>query len=778
MAGEDPQQSEDLVAHGVPGTEGVPSARIDREFDETALSNPFWLHRPPRTTDIHAAFVTEIDVDSAGEYLLAVQASASFAVWLDGDPIVEGPLRYVPAMPEFHEQSIHLSTGHHRLAVHAHGEGLTTRRTAPLPNFMWVRLSTRNGEVPLMWRGRHLHEYEQTKIRTSPLQGWLESIPVAWKEDWRNEDTRGTDWNEVGTVPALSDVLGTPTRTDAPLATSTVTAIVPMAAGRYRDSYTGYRLDDPTVQFMLADCDPPRDDDADGVWTRYDLGRVRIGRLAVTVRCTSPATVTVCYAEKLAPDGRPSPAVALSTGPTHMLQYIAVDAGTTRIEPFQSLGGRYIEVRVRSSAPVKIVDAEFLERDSLGGPTGLFACSDLRLNRIWQIGIDTLRSAAEDALVDSVRERAEWVGDVVSSALNLLAAGWGDYRLVRRALLHAAAAARPDGLVAGCGPGELIYLGTYAAQWTSACVRTAELEGSLEVLVQFEDVARANLRAIVKLIAPDGTHNLPWCFVDWGYSASPDRPDVAVLCHVLSAIRAWCRWLTLLKRGQERPEWETVANWLENLIRQQPGDGYHALVLAEHAGLRRAEDVASAVVWNLRSGFPFNQSAARLRDPLQVQSGAVTPYFTNYSVATLLRAGHGREVADLWADGWGWMLDRGATTWWEVFDDRWSHCHYWSGAPTWQLSQFVLGVHPTLDATGPAVSLRVNDVGVESASGRVPIPGGGWADVQWSHRLPNLLDYELRLDRETPVDVDSNRRLLPSGSHHFTLEKRLGDLYW
>ncbi|MFP3822538.1 hypothetical protein SB658_27975, partial [Bacillus sp. SIMBA_008] len=74
-----------------------------------------------------------------------------------------------------------------------------------------------------------------------------------------------------------------------------------------------------------------------------------------------------------------------------------------------------------------------------------------------------------------------------------------------RALLHAAAGAREDGLVAGCGPGELIYLGTYAAQWFDACLHLAVTERSTSALEDFLDVGRANIRAIDASIHDDGT---------------------------------------------------------------------------------------------------------------------------------------------------------------------------------------------------------------------------------------------------------------------------------
>ena len=263
-----------------------------------------------------------------------------------------------------------------------------------------------------------------------------------------------------------------------------------------------------------------------GSWVRYDLGRIRIGHLELTVETDRPAEVIIAYADRLDPRGQVAPVVALSTGPTRMIQRYAVAPGRTRIEPFGALGGRFVEVRTTGDARVR--DVAFRDRDFLGPPRGEFGCDDPVLDRIWQVGLDTLRACAEDVLIDSIRERGEWVGDVMASAVDLLAVGWGDQRLVHRALLHAAACARDDGLVAGCVPGEPIYVGTYAAQWLNVCLQVAEITADNTGLVELEQAGRANVEALLAMIAADGSTTLPWNFVDWGHAPEPGRPDTGL----------------------------------------------------------------------------------------------------------------------------------------------------------------------------------------------------------------------------------------------------------
>ena len=67
---------------------------------------------------------------------------------------------------------------------------------------------------------------------------------------------------------------------------------------------------------------------------------------------------------------------------------------------------------------------------------------------------------------------------------------------------------------------------------------------------------------------------------------------------------------------------------------------------------------------------------------------------------------------------------RGRTTWVEVFDTRWSHCHQWSGAPTWQLSRYVLGLDPRFDRAINSFDLILHPGSLQQANGRIPLPLG------------------------------------------------------
>jgi alpha-L-rhamnosidase len=720
-----------IEPHGVDGIQGRPAAELPF-VRPRKLDSALWLNeRRADQPDVHAAFRCTFQA-GGGAVTVRIVGVTAFAAWLDGEPLVDGPVRFAPAHPEYQEVRISPAAGLHVIAVHVRSDRLTTRATADLPGFLWVEVEEDGRPLPTDWRCRRMSEYRATGVRISPLLGWVEWADEVVTPAWRQAGFDDSAWARPVSAelpPGLS-----------PVATAGVLTlpvwpeydVSPAARGVFREEFTGYELDDLAIQFASTDLNPNPDDDVDGVWQRFDLGRVRIGALSVEVDSTEPAEVKIGYAERLWPDGRALPVTPHSAGPTRMIQRFQTTGGRTYIEPLQSIGGQYVEVRVRGTN-ARILRARFRERDLLGEPTGAFRSPDELLNRIWQIGADTLRSSSEDSIVDSVRERGEWVGDVVESAADISAVAYGDLRLVERALLHAAATARADGLVAGCGPGELLYLGTYAAQWISGCVKVADLTGDPRILFDLFECGRANLTALLDLIGDDGsTAQLPWPFVDWGHRAARDGVDLAVLLHLYRAGQAFQRWCALVKADE--PELLARVERFHGLVRGVLESGkeldYHEAVLAAHVGLREPEDMADGILAHIRAAFPFDRTAPRLRGPVEVNPATVTPYFLHYALPVVLAAGRVEEVLDIWRRGWGWMIERGATTWWEVFDDRWSRCHSWAGAPTWQLSRYLLGLRSSLTTAGPSLTVELYPGSLDTAEGTVPTPFGP-VHVHW-----------------------------------------------
>ncbi|MFI5387045.1 MAG: hypothetical protein ACHQ50_13100 [Fimbriimonadales bacterium] len=687
-------------------------------------------------SDSQVAFRGSFTIDS-GTCEVRMAGASAYLVWLDGKLIGDGPARFPKAYPEYQTFTVRARPGRHVLAVHAHNDGVTTRILAAMQPFLWCEVIDSGNPVPVSWKCARIPGYAPRTHRISDILGWIDWLDTreGWP-DWQQPGFDDAKWQEPVAVDAGIGPI-TAARTHPVLLDRL--SLKPVAHGNLTENF-GYDRDDPAVRFFLRDLEP-KELPPQGVWRRYDLGRIRLGRPYFTLELPAGSVVEFATCEQLR-HGRVHAFVPLSGSPTCNFDHFVARGGRQEFMPFTPKGGRFLEVHVLSGGPVKFVREEFLDRAYYGEPEGSFDCDDPLLNRIWTTGVNTLRSCADDGLVDCpTRERGQWTGDVVSVATDVCASAYSDLSLSRRALVQAAQAAREDGLVAGVGPGDPSYLSTYAAQWVSACVHYWELTGDKSILADLLPAAEKNLAAFDANMTPGGIRDdLGWAFVDWGYVRNDGLSDMALNIHYLMALRAMVRWCDALSLASKSEEYRARASDTEQIVRawlagkSWPQVGYHRAALALLAGLVDKSEERGCIDFiegHLRACFPNDASAPRLSDPGVAGERFMTPYFCHFAFAALLLHGETDFVLGQYRKCWGWALGDGRTTWLEVFDTRWSHCHEWSGCPTWQLSRFVLGLHPRFDLGTDTYELDVHPGSLARASGRVPMPGGGVVSVSW-----------------------------------------------
>lgn len=418
------------------------------------------------------------------------------------------------------------------------------------------------------------------------------------------------------------------------------------------------------------------------------------------------------------------------------------------------LGGRFLEIHVVCE-PEKVLfhDERFLERGYFDEALGHFECADEKLNRIWQAGVETLRACTEDALVDNpTRERGQWTGDVLTSQ-ETMSAAFNDFRLARRALVQAAQSADASGLVSALSPAGHVPIPSYAAQWVAMCVRYHELSGDISLLEDMLDAACLNLQAFAPQVAEDGLHDVPgWNFIDWGYVRGEEAVEIALNLHYLEALRAMATWCARLDKTTLEKDYQTQAEHLtsclnailknhfssERLEDAAASFGFHAAALALRLGFfteprfskETLRSVVSRIKQHMMQCFPNDANAPMLSDPSAATPRAITPFFGHFALSVLLEQGEDDFVFDQFRNCWGWMLQNGRTTCLEVFDTRWSHCHAWSTCPTWQLSQFVLGLRRRFDLGENHFGFNLHIGALQSATGRVPLQNG-IAEISW-----------------------------------------------
>lgn len=732
----------------------------------------YWIGES--SPDHYAAFRGTFVLESACDVTIRLFGVSWYLAFLDGEEFAEGPHRFAPNAPEYSEIRVHLSAGRHILASIVHAEGVVTRIIQDVKPFYAAELESGGKRIAVSWKACPLCWYSSQVHRVNPQLGWIE---------WC--DTREQPYGF--TQPAFDDSAWSEpeeVKTDVPVllppqlkAVGSIPAEVKeIGRGELCDIF-GYQSDDPSAVFSLRG--RKGEYPADGIWIRYDLQKVRLFRFRLILEAPAGTIVQVAYSEYLTV-GKVMPFITLSAGSSCNLDHYILRGGRQTVFNVTPRGGRFVEFHILGDpSEIRVIKAEFLDRTYYGKPVGEFRCGEALLETIWSTGVETLRSCAEDAVIDNpTRERGEWTGDVISVGMAIAGAAYGDFALIREGLRHSALCASPEGLIAGLCPGGVGYLSTYALQWVSACVEYYENTGDVAFLEEMYPHAEKNLDYFRARWSDKGvSRDIYWDFVDWGYVTNDGPSDMAVNLHLLNALVSMLRWQKILHREGIWKEFEKEVRVVcAAYLAQRKGDwktiGLHRSVLALGCGFFEGEEKKQCLEFvkkHYLSCFPNDPEAPRLGAPNKNNPQLITPYFSHYAFPFLWKNGEGDFVLGQYRTCWGWMLEEGRTTWLEVFDERWSHCHQWSGCPTWQLSSYVLGLRRRYDLAPQTFEFVWKKTSLPFACGKIPIDLANSISVEWKTE-GNQLRYFLKPTCEIFVLIGGKEERVGTEGKYFNLE--------
>jgi alpha-L-rhamnosidase len=707
-----------------------------------------WIPQPKRSPDVHVAFRGTINVTEETTVEIRALASSWFILYLDDEFLMEGPLRFIPEHPEFDYWRKTLKPGKHVLAAHVHDEGVATRMLPDMPPFLYCTAVSSDGELPIHWKCQRLEGHASQFRRINAQLGWVE---------WCDTRNNPADWKQIGfddskwiaPVPAQTNL--------GPIEEASIgpVRVIPhkltaLASGPCAEAF-GYEPDDPATRFFLRDLEctevPPS-----GAWRRYDLGRVRLGRPRFVLDLPVGALVEFAYAEQLR-HGRVSPFITLSGSASCNLDHFIARGGKQEFFPLTPKGGRFLEVHILADpAKIKFIEEIYVERTYHREPEGSFKCDDDLLNRIWITGVETYRACSEDAIIDNpTRERGQWVGDALIGG-EIAGVAYEDLRLMRRGLLQTGQCARADGLVPGMTTGGLIFIASYAALWITGCMRYYKLTGDRSLLEELFEGGKKNLAAFEPHVHPEGlTEGVADSFIDWGFDKGDNPINIPLNFHYLSALQSMSEWCKAVNKLDHVDHYTRRADQVRSALRKQidarPLEklGYHACAFALAQNFFDDKAAPACVAYlkkHMLNCFPNNKDAPRNSDPGFRSTQLITPYFAHFVMPALIEHGEIDFVLDQYRKCWGWALEGGRTTWVEVFDTRWSHCHQWAGSPTWQLSRYILGIKPRADLGQNHFDFHPFPGSLKSASGKIPTPAGS-LHVTWT-REKDGIHYELK----------------------------------
>lgn len=475
-----------------------------------------------------------------------------------------------------------------------------------------------------------------------------------------------------------------------------------------------------------------------------DFGRELHGGLQLVVRKTTgnqPVRVRITFGESLAE--------ALSTpNQDHAIHQFDTQVPWAGLHEVGCTGFRFARVEV--TEPGTFVELHGATAVTLMRPdpyVGAFECSDARVNAVWQTAADTLHLCMQQYLWDGVkRDRLVWAGDLHPEIMAVLAV-FGGHSIVPDSLEFL----RHDAPL----PAWMNGMPTYSLWWTISLRDWYFHTGDLATVQRMRDYVLPLVTAIAGLVDPAGRDTLPTRFLDWASAQFPEA--VAVGAHALTKMALDAGVDLCHALGEER----AARGFAEVAARTRQ---YHppAVKNQQANALRVLAGLADAKQTNAEVFAP---------DP----AAGLSPFYGYYVLEARARAGDVTGGLDLLRNYWGGMLDLGATTFWEHFDQDWlndkpqridewpepgrknvhcdygeycyaglrhSLCHAWSAGPAPWLARHVLGVTPT----APGFSrVRVQPTlgDLTFARGTVPTPHG-----------PIRVTAERRSDGTTQTRVD------------------------
>ena len=546
-----------------------------------------------------------------------------------------------------------------------------------------------------------------------------------------------------------------------------------------------------------VDDNVPPENSVDGIWRRYDFGRIRLGREIFTIDLPEGSVVEFGYGEyltdgKVVPFGLIDP-VDIRRNITHFI----ARGGKQTFSPITPKGGRFLEVHIKADpAEIKFIEESFIERVYYRNPIGSFSCNDNLINKIWHAGIRTLSTCSEDAITDNPsRERGQWLGDQLPS-IAVATTGYSDLRPFKRSLRQATYEVFEDGMVPGVYPGFVDRLQSFSLLWVIACYNYYKLTGDKLFLEELFHAAEKNLETFENNLLQDKVKlELGWIFIDWGCSQDTNEAGLALRIFYYSALRNMCEWCDALGKSPEKylKELKIIEKIIENKIRniynrankvagdgdppeknpelnlegrcpQRPNSreiektnnweslGYHFVALALSNDLIPSENKSSAIEFikkYILNCFPNNPDALKLANPGVLGNQFITPYFSYFAFPGLIKNDEMDFVLEQYRKCWGWILNQGLTTMAEVFDLNWSHAHVWSASPTAYLSRYVLGLKPCYEKGNRHFKFELHTGDLKNAKGSIPLPFEDKViDIQWK-KTENGIEYQLN----TPVPI-------------------------
>lgn len=373
------------------------------------------------------------------------------------------------------------------------------------------------------------------------------------------------------------------------------------------------------------------------------------------------------------------------------------------------LACRYVKIELlaQSYYDFRIEDISFRAVTSASGtPAALAPQTDERIKKINEIGLKTLAECMQTVYEDGPkRDQRLWIGDLYLEAL-ANAYSYKNHELTKRCLYLLAALADEEGFLHATvyelpkpEPQTNQHTMDYSLLYGVALLEYFKETGDRTTAEELWPVVKYQIE-FARTYLKDWVYDVDkqpswWLVFDWKDDLNRHAPIQGLMTF---AIDKSYELACLLGREAEVKEWPSVVKSMRKASRARFYDKSRGVILS---GDNQVSYLSQ--VWMILSETLSVKEGVRaleyvLNDATTCYPGS--PYAYHYLIEAMLKCGMNSQARELLISYWGGMIDKGADTFWEVYDPNDdkkspygfypinSYCHAWSCTPVYFINRY------------------------------------------------------------------------------------------
>jgi hypothetical protein len=373
---------------------------------------------------------------------------------------------------------------------------------------------------------------------------------------------------------------------------------------------------------------------------------------------------------------------------------------------------RYVKMELLGSSrfsDFRISNVSFKASTSVNThPAPLAVSTPKMISDIDRIGLTTLKECMQTVYEDGPkRDRRLWIGDLyLESLANIYS--FNNHELTKHCLYLLAGLSYEDGVVPANvferpkPHPQINRLFDYALIYNVTLKEYVEATGDLQTALDLWPVVKRQLEIVKPYLRADGMLDYEragkewWLFFDWRNGLDKQA--------ALQGVSIWAynetyKLAKLLGKESEVADIPGIAKKMTVAARKNLYEKASGVFIS---GKDKQVSYASQA-WMVLSGVASQSEGAKALKNITTMKDVVypgAPYLFHYVIEAMIKSNLQKEAREMLVNYWGGMVEKGADTFWEVYDPKDdflspysffpvnSYCHAWSCTPVYFIRKY------------------------------------------------------------------------------------------